>query len=39
MTVREYIKKDVEKLPPDALVAGTLAELELFRRTPADQAP
>ena len=39
VTVREYIKKDVEKLPPDALVAGTLAELELFRRTPADQAP
>lgn len=38
VTVREYIKKDVEKLPPDALVAGVRAELELFRRTPADKA-
>ena len=37
--IREYVEKEVQKLPPDALVAGVLAELELFRRTPADQAP
>ena len=37
--IREYVEKDVEKLPPDALVAAVLAELGDFRRAAGDQAP
>jgi type II secretory pathway component PulM len=37
--IREYVKEDVKKLPPDALVAAVLAELGDFRRAAGDQAP
>ena len=37
--IREYVEKDVKKLPPDALVAAVLAELDAFRRAAGDQAP
>ena len=37
--IREYVEKDVEKLPPDALVAAVLAELGDFRRAAPNNAP
>ncbi len=39
VTIREYVKEDVKKLPPDALVAAVLAELGDFRRAAPNNAP